>query len=105
RPRAYRPGPDLQDDRRVLRALGRPERGRRTPARPDDRRRLPPAAPYRPRTGARRGQIGRMGVSLYGIEKRFDDGTQAVRNLDLEIQDAEFFTLLGPSGCGKTTTL
>jgi spermidine/putrescine transport system ATP-binding protein len=28
-----------------------------------------------------------------------------VNNLDLEIQDGEFLTILGPSGCGKTTTL
>ena len=29
----------------------------------------------------------------------------AVDNVDLEVADAEFFTLLGPSGSGKTTTL
>ncbi len=29
----------------------------------------------------------------------------ALRELDLEIRDGEFFCLLGPSGCGKTTTL
>ena len=28
-----------------------------------------------------------------------------MRDLDLEIAEGEFFTLLGPSGCGKTTTL
>lgn len=29
----------------------------------------------------------------------------AIRNLNLEVKEGEFFTLLGPSGCGKTTTL
>ena len=28
----------------------------------------------------------------------------AVRDLNLEIADGEFFSLIGPSGCGKTTT-
>jgi spermidine/putrescine transport system ATP-binding protein len=43
-------------------------------------------------------------VELRGVTKRFDDFT-AVDNLDLELAQGEFFTLLGPSGCGKTTTL
>ncbi len=30
---------------------------------------------------------------------------QAVRSIDLDIREGEFFSLLGPSGCGKTTTL
>lgn len=36
--------------------------------------------------------------------KRFGDFT-AVDNIDLDIAQGEFFTMLGPSGCGKTTTL
>ena len=43
-------------------------------------------------------------VRLEGVVKRFGDFT-AVRDLDLDIERGEFFTLLGPSGCGKTTTL
>ena len=43
-------------------------------------------------------------VQLTGLVKRFGDVT-AVAGIDLEIQPAEFFSLLGPSGCGKTTTL
>jgi spermidine/putrescine transport system ATP-binding protein len=44
------------------------------------------------------------GVTLERLSKRFGD-VEAVRELDLEIADGEFFSLLGPSGCGKTTTL
>ncbi len=39
-----------------------------------------------------------------GIERRYGD-VVAVRGIDLEIGDGEFFSLIGPSGCGKTTTL
>ncbi|MBK5233216.1 MAG: ABC transporter ATP-binding protein [Thermoleophilia bacterium] len=47
---------------------------------------------------------GTAGVRLEGVTKRF--GTfEAVKGMDLEIADGEFFTMLGPSGCGKTTTL
>ncbi len=43
-------------------------------------------------------------VQLSNIVKRFGNVT-AVENLQLEIADQEFVTLVGPSGCGKTTTL
>ena len=35
----------------------------------------------------------------------YPDGTEAVRALDLAIDDEEFIVLVGPSGCGKTTAL
>jgi spermidine/putrescine transport system ATP-binding protein len=43
-------------------------------------------------------------VRLQGVSKAFGD-LLAVDDLDLDIAEGEFFTLLGPSGCGKTTTL
>ncbi|MEV6598756.1 ABC transporter ATP-binding protein [Actinoplanes sp. NPDC051346] len=43
-------------------------------------------------------------VRLTAVTKSFGTAP-AVRNLDLDIAQGEFFALLGPSGCGKTTTL
>ena len=48
--------------------------------------------------------MSEVSVSLQGVSKAFDDFV-AVREMDLDIAEGEFFTLLGPSGCGKTTTL
>jgi multiple sugar transport system ATP-binding protein len=45
------------------------------------------------------------GVTFYGVSKVFPDGTEAVRDLNLEIGDGELVVLVGPSGCGKTTAL
>ncbi len=44
-------------------------------------------------------------VSLKNINKIYENGFQAVKNVSLEIKDKEFMVLVGPSGCGKTTTL
>ncbi|MGU5728924.1 ATP-binding cassette domain-containing protein [Aeromonas jandaei] len=43
-------------------------------------------------------------VALNKISKLYD-GKAILSDLDLEIYDGEFLTLLGPSGCGKTTLL
>src|SRR5690349_16100032 len=44
-------------------------------------------------------------VTLKQLTKRFPDGTEAVKQIDLEIPQGSVLVLVGPSGCGKTTTL
>src|SRR5690242_17445241 len=44
-------------------------------------------------------------VLLRDLNKSYDGGVHAVKNVNLEIRDHEFVVLVGPSGCGKTTTL
>ncbi len=43
-------------------------------------------------------------IDLQNISVSFD-GQKILNNINLQIHDGEFVTLLGPSGCGKTTTL
>ncbi|HEX6261410.1 MAG TPA: ATP-binding cassette domain-containing protein, partial [Actinomycetota bacterium] len=44
-------------------------------------------------------------ISLDGVYKIYPDGTEAVRDFSLDIEDGEFMVFVGPSGCGKTTAL
>ncbi len=44
-------------------------------------------------------------IEFTDVQKVYDDGTQAVYDLDLAIQNGELMVLVGPSGCGKTTAL
>jgi multiple sugar transport system ATP-binding protein len=44
-------------------------------------------------------------IILDGVTKVFDDGYEAVKDLNLDIADGEFMILVGPSGCGKSTAL
>ncbi|WBB66048.1 ATP-binding cassette domain-containing protein [Micromonospora sp. WMMD812] len=44
-------------------------------------------------------------ITLEGIRKRYPDGTEAVRELSLEVKAGELVVLIGPSGCGKSTVL
>src|SRR5436190_17191019 len=44
-------------------------------------------------------------IEFIDVQKVYDDGTQAVFDFNLAIQDGELMVLVGPSGCGKTTAL
>jgi multiple sugar transport system ATP-binding protein len=45
------------------------------------------------------------GVTFDRVAKVYPDGTRAVSEMSLGIEDGEFMVLVGPSGCGKTTAL
>jgi putative spermidine/putrescine transport system ATP-binding protein len=44
-------------------------------------------------------------VSFKNIQKTYDGFRPVVKDLNLDIKEGEFVTLLGPSGSGKTTSL
>jgi multiple sugar transport system ATP-binding protein len=44
-------------------------------------------------------------ILLHDVWKRYRDGFEAVKELNLPIGDGEFMILVGPSGCGKSTAL
>jgi multiple sugar transport system ATP-binding protein len=44
-------------------------------------------------------------MALVHVGKVYEDGTRAVTDLNIDIEDGEFIVFVGPSGCGKTTAL
>ncbi len=44
-------------------------------------------------------------IQFQDVTKRYGDGYEAVKHLDLDVNDGELMILVGPSGCGKSTAL
>ncbi|AWZ48937.1 sugar ABC transporter ATP-binding protein [Clostridiaceae bacterium 14S0207] len=44
-------------------------------------------------------------IQIKNLNKIYDNGFHAVKDVNIDIQDKEFIVLVGPSGCGKSTTL
>ena len=46
-----------------------------------------------------------MALSLSGLAKTYGNGVQALKGIDLQVPEGDFFGLLGPNGAGKTTAI
>ncbi|MBT8136076.1 MAG: ABC transporter ATP-binding protein [Gammaproteobacteria bacterium] len=44
-------------------------------------------------------------LSLTGLSKTYDNGVEALKGIDLTVEEGDFFALLGPNGAGKTTAI
>lgn len=44
-------------------------------------------------------------LSIKQLTKVYDNGFQALKGIDLEVKEGDFFALLGPNGAGKSTTI
>src|SRR5215475_7968427 len=44
-------------------------------------------------------------LSLRGLTKTYQNGVQALKGVDLDVEHGDFFALLGPNGAGKTTLI
>lgn len=44
-------------------------------------------------------------LSISGLTKTYSNGFEALKGIDLEVKEGDFFALLGPNGAGKSTTI
>lgn len=47
----------------------------------------------------------RPALEIRGLRKTYDSGVEALRGIDLDVEEGAFFGLLGPNGAGKSTTI
>src|ERR1039457_7191296 len=46
-----------------------------------------------------------LALSIRALTKTYKNGVQALRGVDLDVEEGDFFALLGPNGAGKTTLI
>jgi len=46
-----------------------------------------------------------VALSIRDLKKTYKNGTEALKGIDLDVQEGEFFALLGPNGAGKSTAI
>ncbi|MBQ0760421.1 MAG: ABC-2 type transport system ATP-binding protein [Zhongshania sp.] len=46
-----------------------------------------------------------IALQIKGLRKVYDNGFEALKGIDLEVHEGDFFALLGPNGAGKSTTI
>ena len=44
-------------------------------------------------------------LSISNLKKEYQGGIQALKGIDLQVNEGDFFALLGPNGAGKSTTI
>ncbi|MGH8475789.1 MAG: ATP-binding cassette domain-containing protein, partial [Methylococcales bacterium] len=44
-------------------------------------------------------------LSIRNLTKTYKNGLQALKGIDLDVAEGDFFALLGPNGAGKSTTI
>ena len=46
-----------------------------------------------------------LALNIEGLTKVYKNGVEAVKGIDLQVYEGDFFALLGPNGAGKSTTI
>src|SRR5664279_2903147 len=46
-----------------------------------------------------------LALSTRALTKTYKNGVQALRSVDLDVEQGDFFAMLGPNGAGKTTLI